>query len=103
MGPQVRPATGLRVHEIETAVDDGQPRLAPERVQCLDADQGLEHHESQLSATIYELHPLQSAPWHSLFTGEAAVRSRGAYSWRWSTRACPTSRSSCTSTSRNIN
>ena len=35
------------------------------------------------------LHPLQSAPWHSLFTGAAAVRSRGASSWRWSTRSLP--------------
>jgi hypothetical protein len=52
MRPQVRLAPGLRVHEIETAVNDGQPRLAQQFLQGMHVDQGLERHESELSAPM---------------------------------------------------
>src|ERR1700721_955830 len=103
MRAQVCLPAGIGVHEIETAVDHGQPRIAEQFPQRVDADQCLKFHESQLSATPYELHPLQSRLWHSLFTGAAAARSRGASFWLWNTRGCPTSRSCCTSTSRSSN
>src|ERR1700733_9361727 len=103
MRAQVGLPAGIGVHEIETAVDHGQPRIAEQFPQRVDADQCLKFHESQLSAMPYQLHPLQSRLWHSLFIGAAAVRFRGASFWLWNTRGCLTSRSWCTSTSRGSN
>src|SRR6202021_3803426 len=100
MRAQVRLPSGIGIHEIETAVDHGQPRLAEQFPQRVDADQSMKFHESQLSATPYELHPLQLGLWHSLFIGAAAALFRGAYSWPWNTRGCRTNRSCCTSTSK---
>jgi hypothetical protein len=53
MGLQIRLSPRLGSHEIETAVDNGQPNCAQPFLQCVHADQGLEHHELELSATLY--------------------------------------------------
>src|ERR1700690_4131634 len=50
---EVCPPSRLRVHEIEAAVDDAE--IWPPTQQCpqrVHVDQGLEHHDSELTATI---------------------------------------------------
>jgi len=86
--PQVRwrPASGfMRSKRQSTMASRGTPSsscMCPRR-------SSLVHHESQLNAVMYELHPLQSPHGIPLYWGQRAVRSRGASSWPWSTSVLP--------------